>query len=92
MADVDLITTTYRNTKKLENCLASVVAKTKFVDYKWYVWANDPNNEIKQIIHNSIYVDDILFNDRVEPIFNDNNNGSFSSNNNVLKRVIPCMT
>jgi GT2 family glycosyltransferase len=79
---VDIITTTFRNTDKLKICLNSVTEKTKFVDYKWYLWANDPNKEVKQIIHDSMFIDNILFNDRIEPIFNDNNDGSFSSNNN----------
>lgn len=82
MAKVDLVTTTYRSTEKLKTCLTTVTERTKFVDYKWYVWANDPNDEVKQIIHDSIYLDDILFNDKIEPIFNDSNDGSFSSNNN----------
>jgi GT2 family glycosyltransferase len=80
---VDIVTTTYRNTDKLKMCLNSVLEKTKYVDYKWYVWANDPNEEVKKIIHDSIFIDDIRFNNRIEPIFNDNNNGSFSSNNNA---------
>lgn len=82
MPKVDLITTTFRNVDKLKVCLTSIIEKTKFVDYKWYVWANDPNEEVKKAIHDSMYIDDILFNERVEPIFNDNNNGSFASNNN----------
>jgi len=79
---VDLITTTFRNVDKLKICLSSVVEKTKFVDYKWYVWANEPNKEVEEVIHDSMFIDDILFNDHIEPIFNDNNDGSFSSNNN----------
>ncbi len=82
MAKVDIVTTTYRNVDKLKICLNSVIEKTKFVDYKWYVWANDPNEEVKQAIHDSMFIDDILFNDHIEPIYNDNNDGSFSSNNN----------
>jgi len=82
MAKVDIVTTTYRNVDKLKICLNSVIEKTKFVDYKWYVWANDPNGEVKQAIHDSMFIDDILFNDHIEPIYNDNNDGSFSSNNN----------
>lgn len=79
---VSIITTTYRNYDKLEKCLSSVAENTKFVDYKHYVWANLPDDRIKKIIHNSMFIDDILFNDRIEPIFNDNNDGSFSANNN----------
>lgn len=82
MPKVDIVTTTYRSVDKLKICLESVTEKTKFVDYKWYVWANDPNDEVKQAIHDAMYIDDILFNDRIEPIFNDTNDGSFSSNNN----------
>lgn len=82
MPKVDLITTTFRNVDKLKICLTSITEKTKFVDYKWYVYANDPNDEVKQIIHNSMFVDDILFNDRIIPIFNDSNDGTFSTNNN----------
>lgn len=82
MAKVDIVTTTYRNAEKLELCLNSVTEKTKFVDYKWYVWANDPNDEIREVIHNSMFIDNIQFNDHIEPIFNDTNDGSFSSNNN----------
>lgn len=82
MSKVDIVTTTYRNTEKLKICLETVTERTKFVDYRWYLWANDPNDEVKQIVHDAMYLDDILFNDRIEPIFNDNNDGSFSSNNN----------
>jgi len=83
---INIITTTYRNTDKLKICLSTVLERTKFVDYKWYIWANNPNNEVKQIIHDSIFMDDIRFNDRIEPIFNDDNDGSFSSNNNKVAR------
>jgi len=79
---IDIITTTYRNAEKLKVCLESVVEKTKFVDYKWYVWANDPTDEIKKVIHDAMFIDDIMFNDHIEPIYNDTNDGSFSSNNN----------
>ena len=82
MAKIDIVTTTYRNTEKLKVCLETVLERTKYVDYKWYVWANDPNDDVKKVIHDSMFVDDILFNDRIEPIFNDNNDGSFASNNN----------
>lgn len=82
MAEVDIVTTTYRSAKKLEICLNSVLERTKFVDYKWYLWANDPNDEIKNVIHESMFEDGICFQDKLEPIFNDTNEGSFSSNNN----------
>lgn len=82
MAKVDIVTTTYRSVDKLKICLSSVTEKTKFVDYKWYIWANDPNDDVKSTIHDAMYIDDILFNDRIEPIFNDTNDGTFSSNNN----------
>ena len=79
---VDIVTTTYRNVDKLKICLKSVVEKTKFVDYKWYIWANDPNDEMKSAIHEAVCVDEMVVDDRIVPIFNDNNDGSFSSNNN----------
>lgn len=82
MSKVDIIITTYRNAGKLEICLNTVIERTKFVDYKIYLWANKPNSEIKQIIHDSIFIDNIKFQDHIEPIYNDNNDGSFSSNNN----------
>ena len=82
MAKVDIVTTTYRNADKLKTCLFTVIERTKYVDYKWYIWANDPNEEIKQAIHDSMYIDKMLINERVEPFFNDNNNEPFSSNNN----------
>lgn len=82
MPKTSIVTTTYRNADKLKICLSSVIEKTKFVDYNWVVWANDPNDEIKKIIHDAMFVKDIKFTDRIEPIFNDNNDGTFSSNNN----------
>jgi len=81
---VSIVTTTYRNYDKLQRCLSSVMENTKYVDYKHYVWCNEPDDSIKKIIHDSMYINNILFNNRIEPIFNDNNNGSFSSNNNEL--------
>lgn len=83
MSKIDIVTTTYNgNIDKLKICLEKVTEKTKFVDYRWYIWVNDPNDDMKQVIHNAMYIDDILFNDRIEPIFNDNNDGTFSSDNN----------
>ncbi|KKK76181.1 hypothetical protein LCGC14_2866220, partial [marine sediment metagenome] len=82
MPKIDIITTTYRNVDKLKICLNSVIEKTKFVNYKWYLWANDPDDEVKKVIHDAIHIDDILFTGRIDPTFNDNNDGSFSSNNN----------
>lgn len=79
---VDIVTTTYRNVDKLKLCLSTITERTKFVDYTWYVWCNEPNKEVESVIHDSMFIDDILFNQRIEPIFNDNNDGSFSSNNN----------
>jgi len=79
---IDIITTTYRNVDKLKACLSTVTEKTKYVDYTWYVWANVPTEEVKKVINDSMYIDDILFNDRIEPIFNDTNKNSFSQNNN----------
>lgn len=83
---VDIVTITYRNTEKLKTCLQSVIERTKYVDYKWYLMANDPNNEVKQIIHDSIHTDGIKFTNRVEPIFNDTNDGSYASNNNEVAK------
>lgn len=82
MSKVDIVITTYRSSEKLKTCLSTVIERTKFVDYKIYLWANDPNEEVKQVIHDAMYIDNILFNEHIEPIFNDNNNGSFASNNN----------
>lgn len=80
---VDIITTTYsKNADKIKMCIPSVLEKTKHVDYKWYIWVNAPNEKIKKVIHDSIFIDDIMFTDRVVPIYNDTNDGSFSSNNN----------
>jgi len=47
MSKVDIVTTTYRNEDKLEVCLNSVIEKTKFVDYMWYLWANEPNKKVE---------------------------------------------
>jgi len=82
----DICITTYRNTKKLEKCLASVLEKTKFADYKILLWCNDPNDEVKKIVHDSMFVDGVRFTDRIEPIFNDNNDGSFAFNNNAVAK------
>jgi len=79
---VDIIITTYRNTEKLKVCLSSLLENTKYIDYKIYLWVNDPNEEVKSVIHDSIYVEDIMFTDKIIPIYNDSNDGSFSSNNN----------
>ena len=82
MPEISIITTTYRNKEKLKRCLTLVLEKTKYVDYNWIVWANDPDDEVKQIIHDAMFIDDICFQDITIPIYNDTNNGSFSSNNN----------
>lgn len=83
MSKIDIVTTTYPgNTEKLKICLDTVTERTKYVDYKWYLWVNEPNEEIQQIVEDTLYLDGILINDKIEPIFNDNNDGSFSSNNN----------
>lgn len=79
---IDVIITTYRNPEKLKLCLSSVIEKTKFVDFRIFLWCNDPNDEVKKVIHDSIFIDDIPFTDRIIPIYNDNNDGSFASNNN----------
>ena len=60
-----------------------VLDNTKYIDFKWYLWANDPNDEVKKIIHENIFEDDIVFTDKIIPIYNDNIDGSFASNNNV---------
>ena len=86
MTDVSIIITTYRNPSKLERCLTSIVECTKFVDYKIHVLANDPNDEVRQALRNSMYVGDTLYTDRIEVLYNDDNSGSFSSNNNMAAR------
>jgi len=82
MGSIDIVITTYRNTEKLKVCLQTIIERTKYVNYKIYLLANDPNDEVKKIIHDAMYIDNIMFNDKIIPIFNDNNSGSFSSNNN----------
>jgi GT2 family glycosyltransferase len=82
MSKVDIITTTFRNTEKLKICISSILEKTNHVDYKWYLWCNDPDDEVKKVVYNSLFVDNIMFTDQVVPIYNDSNDGSFSSNNN----------
>jgi GT2 family glycosyltransferase len=83
---VSIITTTYRNYDKLKRCLADVTSNTKFVDYKHYVWCNDPDEQMKEIIHDSMFIEDELFTDRIEPIFHESNTGSFASNNNLAAK------
>ncbi len=83
---IDICITTYRSADKLKNCLNTIVERTKYVDYTCRVWCNDPDDKIKQVIHDAMYIDDILFNDRIEPVFNDDNNGSFASNNNAIAK------
>lgn len=83
MAKVDLITTTYSgNADKIKKCIPAVLENTKHVDFKWYMLANDPDENLKSIIYNSIFSDGILFTDRLEPIYSDNNDESFATNNN----------
>ena len=82
MSKIDIIITTYRNKEKLKRCLSSVIKYTKFVDFSVFLWCNQPDEEVKKVVHDAIYIDDIMFTDRIIPIFNDNNDGSFSSNNN----------
>lgn len=79
---IDIIITTYRNAEKLKICLASIIERTKYVDFNIYLWANDPNEEMKKVIHDAMFIDGIQFTDRIIPIFNDTNDGSFSSDNN----------
>lgn len=77
---IDLITTVYRNAEKLKICLSSVLARTKFVDYKWYLWLNDANEEIKKIVNDAMAID---VDSHIIPIYHPDNNGTFSSNNNA---------
>jgi GT2 family glycosyltransferase len=87
MSKVDIITTSYSgNADKLKMCIPAILENTNYVEYKWYLWVNAPDEKTKKIVHDSLFVDDILFTDRVEPIFNDNNDGSFSSNNNEASK------
>lgn len=79
---VSIITTTYRNYDKLQKCISSVMENTKYVEYKHYLYCNSPDDKIKKIVHDAQYIKDQLFNDRIDVIFNDDNSGSFSSNNN----------
>lgn len=83
---IDICITTYRNVAKLKLCLQKIIEKTKYVDFKVYVLANDPNDEVKRAIDDSMYEGNILFTDRIEPIYNDTNSGSFASNNNELAK------
>jgi GT2 family glycosyltransferase len=83
---VSIITTTYRSYDKLKRCLADVTSNTKFVDYRHYVWCNDPDDQVKAIVHDSMFIDDELFTDRIEPVFNSSNAGSFASNNNAAAK------
>ena len=80
---IDIITTTYPgHTSKLKACIKSVTENTHDAGYRWYIWVNSPNDELKGIIHNSMFIDEIQFNNRIIPIFNDSNDGSFAHNNN----------
>jgi GT2 family glycosyltransferase len=81
---VSIITTTYRSHIKLNRCLNTVRENTKYVDYKHYVWCNDPDDKVKGIIHDALYIGNTPYNDRVVPVYNDSNSGTFSSNNNEL--------
>lgn len=83
MPEVDIITTTYSgNTVKLKKCIDSVVENTKYVDYKWYLWCNNPDDKLKKVVNDACFLDGIRFNTHIEPIYTDTNDGSFSSNNN----------
>lgn len=84
MTEIDIITTTYRNPQKLKICLERVIENTKYVDFKWYLMANDPNDEVKNIIHDAIFLESYPYTDRIIPYYSDSNDGSFSSNNNEL--------
>lgn len=84
MAEIDILTPTYRNHQKLSIYLRTLVERTKYVDYKLHLLANDPNEEIKKTIQDAIFLDEIPFTDRINPIFSDDNDGNFSSYNNYL--------
>lgn len=84
---IDICTSTYRNIEKLQSCISGVIAKTKYVDYQWYIQVNDPTEEIKQAIEDTLYIDDILITDRVEVSCCEDNYGTFSSNNNKLAKL-----
>ena len=73
---VDIITTTFRNTEKLKLCLSTVLERTKYIEYKWYIWCNDANDEVKQIVESAKASD--KFN-HIISIFNTNNDGTFST-------------
>lgn len=77
---IDIVTTTFRNIDKLKICLSSVLARTKFVDFKWYLWCNDANDKVRQIINDAMTID---VEHHIVPIYNLDNNGTFSSNNNA---------
>lgn len=79
---IDIVMTTFRNVEKLKICLRTIIERTKYVDFKLYLWANEPDDDVKQTIHDSMFVEDIMFTDKIVPIYNDSNDGSFSSNNN----------
>lgn len=83
---IDVCITTHHNTAKLKNCLAGLLEHTKFVDYRIFLWANEPNDEVKKIIEDAQYLDGLLYNDRLEVIYNDDNAGSFASNNNLIAK------
>jgi GT2 family glycosyltransferase len=83
---VSIITTTYRAYDKLAACIRSVRENTKYVEVKHYIYANSPDDKVKQVLHDSMFVGDILFTDRIEPIYNEDNTGSFSSNNNAAAK------
>jgi GT2 family glycosyltransferase len=86
MTSTDVIITTHRNTAKLKNCLTGLLEHTKFADYKVYLFANDPNDEVKQIVEDAQFLNGVLYNDRIEAIYNDDNSGSFASNNNLAAK------
>ena len=77
---IDICITTHHNPIKLEKCLTSIIDKTKGVDYRILLWCNDPNEAVKTI------VDKFTTNNNFEPVFNKNNSGSFSSNNNNISK------
>jgi GT2 family glycosyltransferase len=82
---IDICITTYNGHKGvLKKCLGSLIEKTKFVDFRIWLYASEPDREMEQIIWDSMHVDNILFTDRIEILYNDNNCDTYSRNNNSI--------
>lgn len=79
MSKVAIITTHYRNTDRFKNCVNKVLNKTKNVEFNWYIWANDPDDRVKEVLNS--------FKDsRIKIYYHVDNSGSFSYNNNQCIR------